>query len=427
MSQLIARQVLDRVNMKEIMYAPSYLNSFSEDMRQLAEADVDHERAEAEERDRNTMSAYGFTADEQKRKPFMYASGIAIIPVHGSLINRFGACFGYVTGYNFIRSQLNAAIADEDVKGIVLDINSGGGEVTGCFELVEDIYQARSEKPILGVIDAHCYSAAYAIGSACSKLVCTPTGGAGSVGVVSTHISVKKLLDSIGYEVTFIYAGAHKVDGNPYEDLSDEVKADIQASVDKVYEKFVLTVARNRQLEAQVVRDTEARCFKAEDAIDLGLIDVVETPHLAVSTFFTELSFGSTLQENRMEKVTDNTQAENAPVVEQASVEQAKQAERQRVSAILTCEEASGNADLANHLAFETELSVDAAKGILAAAKPSAEAAAPTANGNVFQQAMDADSHPEMSADEGVEGGQEMSHADMILGAHAAATGRKYN
>lgn len=442
MSQLIARQVVDRMNLRECFYEPGQFASLTADLHQLAEANATEEQEQEHARNTNMMSAYGMSGSTDK-KPFAFASGIAIIPVHGTLINRFGASWGYVTGYNFVRAMLNAAVADPDVEGIILDINSPGGEAAGCFELAEDIYQARGKKPVLGVVDSKCYSAAYAIGSACSKLVVTPSGGAGSIGVVCMHVSVKALLDEIGYEITFVYAGAHKVDGNPFENLSDEVKADLQAGVDKSYEKFVSLVARNRRLDAQVVRDTEARCYRAEEAVDLGLIDAIATPSQAVAAFFDELSSGSTLQENTMSIIKkDAAAAESSPVEGQpqaaAPVEQptpeasedAKKLERQRVSAILSCEAAGTNAELAHHLALETDLSVEQAVGILSAAAPASAAATPAA-ANPFQQAMDGADHPNMSADDGnpaTEGAPNMaSAASSILNAHAMATGRTYN
>ena len=70
--------------------------------------------------------AYGCDSempDEAARKPFVYRDGIAVIPVHGTLINRFNNCWGFVTGYNYIRRQINLAAFDDDVEVIVLDID----------------------------------------------------------------------------------------------------------------------------------------------------------------------------------------------------------------------------------------------------------------------------------------------------------------
>ena len=432
MSQMIARQVLDRMNHRESMVSVSHVQAVVADLQLLAEASAEKEIAKFEERKGEMLDAYGFERSTV-RKPFAFSNGIAVIPVHGSLINRFGQSWGFVTGYNFIRAQLNAAMADDDVKAIVFDCNSYGGEVAGCFELVDDIFEARSKKPSLAMVDSNSYSACYAVASAAGKVVVTPTGGAGSIGVVAMHMSFEEALKDWGLKVSFIYAGAHKVDGNPYEDLPDDVRADIQRGVDKSYDRFVSTVARNRGLDAKVVRDTEARVYRADEALSLGLIDAVESPSKAVAAFFNELSGSNTEQESDMdEQEKAALEAKQAQDLADAK-EQARKDEQARVSGILSCEEAKGNPNLANHLAFNTQQSVEEAKQMLSAAKLPESSAAPekkqeAEKPNHFKEAMDADKHPNLGAggEDGGEGG-EQSAAQFILNSQAAATGRKLN
>ncbi|MFO6216091.1 S49 family peptidase, partial [Pseudomonas aeruginosa] len=299
MSELIARQVLGRLNMTEALVSVHGIPEVAADLRALSLADARQENAKAEESKASLLAAYGFE-ETGAQKPFAFAAGIAVIPVHGSLINRFGASWGYVTGYNFIRSQLNAALADDDVKAVVFDCNSYGGEAAGCFELADEIYAARGRKPLTAVVDSNCYSACYAIASACDRVHVTPTGGAASIGVVAMHISFERALENIGLKVELIYAGAHKVDGNPFSDLPDNVRANIQRGVDKSRDDFVAAVARNRGLDKQVVRDTEAACYRADEALAIGLIDAVSTPTQAVATLLSELSGSTDNQENTM-------------------------------------------------------------------------------------------------------------------------------
>lgn len=427
MSEHIARAALERMNMREVLIAPHY-GGLIADMQRMAMTDpleanqwmVEHRRAEL-------CTTYGI-GEPDRGKPFAFSHGLAIIPVSGTLINRFGYSWGSVTGYNFIRSQLDMAMADPDVRGIVFDLSSHGGEVAGCFELVDDIYAARGGKPMLGVIDAHCYSAAYAIASALDRVVITPTGGAGSIGVVAMHIDMSKALDAAGVKVTFIHAGKHKVDGNPFEELSDEVRADIQSRVNRSYDTFVATVARNRGLSESAVRDTEAQTYRAEDALQLGLVDAIASPSKAVQAFFSELSGskfkGGSMSEKQNTPAGDAERAAPEVAVDvEAAVAQARESERARVAGILGSEEAKGREKLASHLALKTEMSVEAAKAILAAAP---KEQAPQANPrNPFREAMDRDSHPKVGADgAGDDGGNEPLYMK-ILRAQEAATGQK--
>ena len=441
MSEYAARQALERMNLREVAVAASY-GMLGTDLRNLATANVQEQNEKfMSERRAELCEAYGFETSEQ-RKPFAFANGMAIIPVTGTLINRFGSSWGWITGYNFIRRQLALALADDEVKGIVFDVNTYGGEAAGCFELSEEIFAARGKKPMIAVVDSNCYSAGYAIASAADKIIVTPSGGAGSIGVVAMHVDMSKLLDDIGYKITFIQYGAHKTDGNPYESLSPEVKARLQKGVNYSGERFVALVARNRNIDAAAVKATEASVYRAEEAKSLGLIDTIATPQEAVQVFFDELT-GSDSQPGKEEAMTQAatqpaaqtaaapaTEAANAAAVETARTEGATN-ERARINGILSCEEAKGKTTFATHLAMNTSMSLDEAKGLLkvAAAEATTTNASAQGQANQFQQAMDKSQHPNLGAEAGGEGGdgaKQKTAAEGILAAQTAATGFKH-
>lgn len=429
MSEYAARAALVRMNQHEVLVAP-HCPSLAADLWQMARTDPAQAREAFMARRGELCAAYGLNPIEQ-RKPFAFSDGIAVIPVHGTLINRFGQSYGSVTGYNFLRAQVAAAAADPEVLGIVYDMNSHGGEAAGCFETAADLKSLANGKPTVAVIDSNCYSAAYAIACAADKIVCTPSGGAGSIGVVAMHVDVSKALADFGVKITFIHAGQHKVDGNPFEPLSDDVKASIQKGVNKSYAAFVGWVAPNRNMTEAQVRATEARVYRADEAVELGLIDAVATPSQAVQAFFGELS-GSTHQlqsEKAMsEKSNQPGVAENAThAAASESAAQARAAERARIKGIQDHEEAKGRTSLANHLALNTDLSVEQAAAILAAApreEKAKEASATSAN--PFAQAMNSTENPNVGADGSVatgKGGDDAASA--ILRDQQAATGLK--
>src|SRR5436305_1880642 len=137
-------------------------------------------------------------------------------------------------------------MADPNVRGVVFLVSSGGGTVQECFDCAQFIYDQRGTKPMLAIACDFAYSAAYMIACSADRLVVARTGGVGSIGVVTMHADLSKMLEDIGLKVTFIFAGDHKVDGNPYEKLPDAVKARIQARVEHTYDIFTADVARNR-------------------------------------------------------------------------------------------------------------------------------------------------------------------------------------
>lgn len=325
----------------------------------------------------------------------------AVIPVFGALINRFNATFGFITGYNYIKNAIATALADESVDSIILDINSGGGEVAGCFETVDYIKAARSQKEIHAIVDSNCYSAAYAIASACTSIKATPSSGIGSVGVVAMHASYEKMLENEGISVTFIKAGDHKVDGNPYEELSDSVKADMQKRIDATYQEFVSLVSVNRSLAVEDVVKTQAACYTAQEAKSIGLIDDVISVEGAVKL----ITEGHMSNENTVQAV--DTKTEPQAQTPQAPVAQADaNAERSRIQSIITAEAAKNNSKLAHHLAFNTNMSVEDAIQTLAAAaqdvKEQPVAQQPAAV-NLLADAMAQTAQPNVGADVGNE------------------------
>jgi signal peptide peptidase SppA len=203
--------------------------------------------------------------------------GIAVIPVHGTLVRRSGgvdAASG-LTSYGELGARLDAALADPHVDGILLDIDSPGGEAGGVFELARRIASANKLKPVWAHAADSAYSAAYAIASSASRLTLSQTAGVGSIGVIALHVdqSVKDAKDGIAY--TAIYAGSHKNDFSPHAPLSPEAATSLQAEVDRLYDIFVGHVALARGLDAEAIRAMEAGLVFGEAAVTAGLADAV--------------------------------------------------------------------------------------------------------------------------------------------------------
>ena len=321
----------------------------------------------------------------------------AVIPVHGSLINRFNSTWGFVTGYGYIKAAVSQALADDSIESIILDVNSNGGEAAGCFETAAFIKQSAEKKPIHAVIDSNCYSAAYAIASACTSIISTPSGGAGSIGVVAMHVSYEKMLDNWGIKATFIQAGDKKTQGNPYQDLTDEAKADIQQRINASYGEFTKLVSDNRGIDVEAVIKTQAACYTSKEAMELGLIDSIMSVEQAVD-FLTKKDFDMSKPEKEI--VEPNATASNTTV-------DAATAERQRIQSIMGCEAAKEQPALAAYFAFQTNTSADDAMAAMEAARadkthapieqPKAET--PVEEPNYLAGAMAQNGSPNVGAD----------------------------
>ena len=220
------------------------------------------------------------------------APSIAVIPVHGTLVKRtagLNAASG-LTSYTEIGAMLEAALADPQVAGILLDIDSPGGEAAGSFELARTIREATKTKPVWAVANDSAFSAAYAIGAAANRLIVSETGGVGSIGVIAVHVDQSVKDANEGYRFTAVTAGNRKNDFSPHEALTPSAKADLQAEVDRLYGLFVDHVAAMRRLDAADVRGTEAGLFFGGNAISAGLADAVGTLDSALTDFSLYLS-----------------------------------------------------------------------------------------------------------------------------------------
>lgn len=372
---------------------------------------------------------------------FHQETGIAVIPVLGVLMNRMSWSFGFATGYDYIRSAFNAAVNRSEVKGIVFDVNSPGGMAAGNFELAAEIAEARGRKPTMAIVNSMAASGGYSIATAADRIVAMPSAAIGSIGVVSTHVSREKELEREGIEVTFVYAGKHKVDGNPYQALPKSVKASMLASVERIYDNFVSLVADNRGIDARDVRDTEAAVYDSEEALARGLIDAIQTPNEAMASFISGLDSPSSrkivmgIKHNPEGAEVKTTPTEEvaapvvaapvvaeevaAPVAPSAPVAAPAVDQKARIKTILTSAEAAGRTELAEHLAYDTDMAADAVVALLSKA-PKAEAK----QANDFAKVMDSLEHPDVGGGEGASGEQNVSVSDRIIRNFKVVTGR---
>lgn len=207
--------------------------------------------------------------------------GIAVLPIHGVIEQRYSWIMDYVGGTSTdeFGEMYDAALSDPKVKGIVVDIDSPGGTVPGVMELADKIYNSRGRKPVVAVANSMAASAAYWIGSAFDKLFVTPGGDVGSVGVFSAHMDFSKMMEQDGVTATVFHAPEFKAEFNPWQPLSEEAKKHEQEEVDRLYGEFVAAVARNRGTTGSNVRATygKGRVVDAKQAVTLGMADRVAT------------------------------------------------------------------------------------------------------------------------------------------------------
>lgn len=454
----VENHILARLSGTEVLTAEDRADWFRSCLMHIATHEKAKEFAQDDQLSAGMNNDDGFWPPDGDWKcvyrPYIVKDGVLQIPVFGVLLNRFSYQVGrYATGYTYILRCLQRGLADGNVRGIAWIHDSPGGEVAGCFELGDKIYEARGQKPMRAFSAEAMYSASYCLGSAADSISVTRTSGVGSIGVVTAHVDYSKMLEKEGIKVTFIYAGKHKVDGNPYQALPDDVKDRIQARIDRLYGIFCGTVARNRAMDEDDVRGTEAATFTAEEAIDVELADRVGIFEEEIEAFRLELD-GSGEQaqlnegEDSMSKFTQEQmdaavasarqeeQAKHTTALSTATTEAAAAA-KTRITAIIGCEEAAKRPKAAHSAAMNTDMSLEQAKAFLATLpEEKVEAAAPEGekkgdktgeNANAFAAAM-GKGNPEVGAGDGKTGSggeDEAKGGNPLTAALTAAGGMK--
>lgn len=217
------------------------------------------------------------------RDMYVVEQRVARIAVDGTLVHKLGGVEPYSgsTGYDCLDRIIADAQANKEVGAVLLDIDSPGGEVAGCFDFARKLRKmgaSNGGKPIVAFANEMACSAAYAIASACDAVATTQTGQVGSIGVWTMLVDMTKGLDKNGIAVTMIRAGERKARGGPYEVADDAIITKLQSWVDETWGIFCGLVADYRPISASAVKALEGDWFTGNEALGLGLVDAVDTP-----------------------------------------------------------------------------------------------------------------------------------------------------
>ena len=203
------------------------------------------------------------------------SDGIAIIPIAGVIGKHLSlmetACGG--VDLDGVAAALSIAVEDENVRAIVLNINSGGGTVTGVQEISARIKAASETKPVIAYTDGQCCSAAYWMASQATAIYASPSAEVGSIGVYMALLDESASLAQQGVKVNLVKAGKFKASGAPFQPLTDDERAMFQADVDKIYRRFTSSVTERRpSVSAETM---QGQTFDGEDSVGVGLTDGV--------------------------------------------------------------------------------------------------------------------------------------------------------
>lgn len=368
--------------------------------------------------------------------------GIRVIEINGSLVNRYATAPSGVSSYDGLRDRMRAAAADSAVAGVLLRINSFGGEVSGLWDTLDELAQLKKQKPVWAVADDPAFSAAYAIGSAADRLIVTQSGGVGSVGVIAVHFDYSGYLENEGIKPTAIFAGAKKTYFSPLAPLQEGARQELNAKIQTLYGQFVDRVAAAREMDPKKVQGTEAGTYFGKDGVKIGFADAVGTFEEAISELRAHVNAkaaGRTTSLGAQSTSAANSQAQEEGVqmentkqqqLDEAAIradERAKatKAAHERIAAVMGLAAAKGREQAALGLALGTDMNATAIDALLGTL-PKAEKAAK----NPLDAAMEAEApNPDITPAAGGETGGEdvMAEARKTLALAGIEVGKGAN
>ena len=227
------------------------------------------------------VKCHATTADN---KSFSFSSkksggkeGIAWIKIRGVISEEENSSpFALSNSASSIAKRVREAAKDDNVKAIVLDINSPGGTVASVQDIYSELLNAKEKgKKIVALMRDVAASGGFYVAMAADKIVAEPGTITGSVGVIMQAGNVVGLFDKLGIQVTPITSGKYKDIGSAYRPMTEAEKALLQDMVNDTYSQFLAAVQAGRPgVSPEVMAEyTDGRVFTGQRAYNLGFID----------------------------------------------------------------------------------------------------------------------------------------------------------
>lgn len=199
---------------------------------------------------------------------------IAVIPVQGIIHTAEQSEWG-TSMVDDIKKALRAAAEDDDVKAVVMAVDSPGGEVTASDIIYNEVLKVRALKPVIVSMSSLGASGAYYLACGSDWIVANPTTFTGSIGVIIQSLNYEQLFDKVGLDAVVFKSGKFKDMLSGSRPMTPEEKAYIEGMVQQVYGRFLDIVANARKLPAAQLRDglADGRILTGTDAKEAGLVD----------------------------------------------------------------------------------------------------------------------------------------------------------
>jgi protease-4 len=181
---------------------------------------------------------------------------------------------GLITESRPTLEKLHHFQEDQQIKAIVLRVNSPGGAVSPSQEIMREVEKVRQHKKVVASLGTLAASGGYYVACSSDLIMASPGTATGSIGVILKLANVQELVKKLGVEIYSLKAGALKDLGNPFRPLTDKDRTVLQQLLDNLHQQFIKDVARNRKIPLEKMKELgDGRIFTGEEAKQLGLVD----------------------------------------------------------------------------------------------------------------------------------------------------------
>jgi len=235
--------------------------------------------AALEERLETDLKPYSHTEYEDNLRPSTRGTRVAVVYATGDIMpghSRGGPTEGATLGSDTMAEILGQLRKDDDVKAVVLRVDSPGGSVTASDLIGHEIALTREKKPVVVSMSDVAASGGYWISAPASRVVARAGTITGSIGVVAGKFNLRGLYEWLGVHREIITRGQNADLFSDYRSFSPQQRQLIRSEMEAVYEKFLAHVSENRGLDVEQVREAaEGRVWTGTQAKEFGLVDVL--------------------------------------------------------------------------------------------------------------------------------------------------------
>ncbi len=183
---------------------------------------------------------------------------------------------GAIMGSSDILEKINKAKNDENIKGVLLDVNSPGGAVAPSVEIAYAIKELKAIKPVVVYASGVIASGSYYASIWANKIVANPGSMVGSIGVIMQSVDASELMANIGVKTQTVKVGKYKEAGTPTRAWTQYEKEELEKVINHTYAMFVSDVSKARNLDPKNhTQFADAHIFTAYQAKEVNLIDEV--------------------------------------------------------------------------------------------------------------------------------------------------------